>query len=148
MRIIWIVLTGFLSGTPGLFSQQNPSPPSEASPAEWVVPKKVESPLYTATSGNQSLIWSIYLFLFMVLVMGGLFFYQRKGKFSIKGFANSGKLKIQETRYLGNKQFLMVVEYEKQKILLGVSPGVIQHLCYLDSEAVHAGDEEVQDARG
>ena len=33
---------------------------------------------------------------------------------------------------LGHRQFLVVVEYENQKMLLGVGPGTIEHLCYLE----------------
>lgn len=44
-----------------------------------------------------------------------------------------GRLNICETRMLGNKQFLVVVEYGSRKVLLGVGPGMINHLCFLDN---------------
>lgn len=44
-----------------------------------------------------------------------------------------GKLKIAETRMLGNRQFISVVEYEDQKILIGVGPGKIDYLTTLRS---------------
>lgn len=44
------------------------------------------------------------------------------------------KLQVRETRMLGHKQFLCVVEYEGQKILLGTSPQGMQYLCKLDSQ--------------
>jgi len=51
-----------------------------------------------------------------------------------KPFAKGeGKLKVAETRMLGNRQFIMVVEYEEQKILLGVGPGKIDYLTNLHS---------------
>jgi flagellar biogenesis protein FliO len=34
---------------------------------------------------------------------------------------------------LGNRQFLLVVGYEDQRLLLGVTPGKIDYLCPLDS---------------
>ena len=36
-------------------------------------------------------------------------------------------------RSLGNRQFLLVVGYEEQRFLLGVTPGKIDYLCTLDS---------------
>jgi len=46
---------------------------------------------------------------------------------------NAGKLKIAETRMLGNRQFLSVVEYGDQKILIGVGPGKIDYLTTLQN---------------
>lgn len=49
------------------------------------------------------------------------------------GKVKASALQIKETRLLGNKQFLLVVEYEGQKMLLGTSPNGLQYLCKLDS---------------
>ncbi len=50
-----------------------------------------------------------------------------------KPFSSSdGKLKVSESRMLGNRQYIMVVEYEDKKILLGVGPGKIDYLTSLD----------------
>ena len=75
--------------------------------------------------------------LFVIIAVGGtcLFLY-RKGKFPLTSRRNEECLKLCETRMLGNKQFLVVVEYESQKMLLGVGPGTIRHLCYLGSHGV------------
>jgi flagellar biosynthetic protein FliO len=55
----------------------------------------------------------------------------KKGFFG-KSFGNKeGKLKVVESRMLGNRQYLMVVEYEDNKILLGVGPGKIDYLTSL-----------------
>jgi flagellar protein FliO/FliZ len=43
------------------------------------------------------------------------------------------KLQIEETRSLGNRQYLVVAVYEGQKLLLGVTPGQIQLLTPLSS---------------
>ncbi len=49
-----------------------------------------------------------------------------------KGSKNMGnKLNVLESRMLGNRQFLMVVEYEDNKVLLGVGPGKIDYLTSL-----------------
>ena len=44
------------------------------------------------------------------------------------------------TRSLGNKQFLVVAEYERQKFLLGVSSGNIELLAELSSEQLKSED--------
>ncbi len=67
-----------------------------------------------------------------------------------KNFSKSeGKLKIAETRMLGNRQFLSVVEYGSQKILIGVGPGKIDYLTTLQNSSgefpeVEAPSEESQ----
>lgn len=55
----------------------------------------------------------------------------KKGRFVSALGKSKGKLQIEETKVLGNKQFLVVVNYEGEKILLGVGPGMINKLCYL-----------------
>jgi flagellar protein FliO/FliZ len=44
-------------------------------------------------------------------------------------------LAINETRSLGNRQYLVVASYEDKKFLLGVCPGRIDLLSALDGEA-------------
>ncbi|MEM9158813.1 MAG: flagellar biosynthetic protein FliO [Verrucomicrobiota bacterium] len=73
----------------------------------------------------------------LVLVLCGFavvaWYLFRKGVFK-KTFKHvEGNLKISENRMLGNRQFLMVVEYEDNKVLLGVSPGKIDYLTTLES---------------
>jgi flagellar biogenesis protein FliO len=48
------------------------------------------------------------------------------------------KLQVKETKALGNRQFLIVVEYESSKLLLGVTPGKIDYLCPLPQSGVAA----------
>ena len=43
------------------------------------------------------------------------------------------KLHILEMKSLGNRQFLLVVGYEDQRLLLGVTPGKIDYLCPLEA---------------
>src|SRR6478609_7642417 len=43
------------------------------------------------------------------------------------------KLQVLETRMLGSRQFLIVVQYDDSKVLLGVTPGKIDYLCPLES---------------
>ncbi len=51
------------------------------------------------------------------------------------------QLSIQETRSLGNRQYLVVASYEDKKFLLGVTPGRIEMLTPL---AASADDEDAR----
>jgi|GEM_PF-1993594 len=76
------------------------------------------------------------VFVFLLVLGGGALLlrnYALKGKFSLKNQTSGQRLVVSETKVLGNKQFLVVVEYGAQKMLLGVGPGMINHLCYLNS---------------
>ncbi len=71
-----------------------------------------------------------------LLVLGGfavaIWFCFKRGLLR-KGSKNMGnKLNVLESRMLGNRQFLMVVEYEDNKVLLGVGPGKIDYLTSLN----------------
>jgi flagellar biogenesis protein FliO len=44
------------------------------------------------------------------------------------------KLNVLEMRPLGNRQFLIVVGYEDNRMLLGVTPGRIDYLCSLEKQ--------------
>jgi flagellar biogenesis protein FliO len=46
------------------------------------------------------------------------------------------KLIVRESRMVGARQQLMVVEYDGHKMLLGVSPGSIEYLCPLADSVV------------
>jgi len=86
------------------------------------------------SSSASSVILSMlgFVLLFGACVVGGWFLFKRgflKKPFSKDG----GKLKVAESRMLGNRQFLMVVEYEDNKILLGVGPGKIDYLTSLNT---------------
>ena len=66
----------------------------------------------------------------------------RKGVLRKPGGSSEGKLKVVENRMLGNRQYLMVVEYEENKILLGVGPGKIDYLTTLS--AYKAGFPQIE----
>lgn len=68
----------------------------------------------------------------MALAGVGLFFMKRGWR--IQGMrGGENQLHLLETKMLGNRQFLVVVKYQDNKMLLGVGPGQIQYLCSLDS---------------
>jgi flagellar biogenesis protein FliO len=77
-----------------------------------------------------------YFVLLLVLAGGGI--YLVKNGLPMRGGPRNGserKLQISEMRSLGNRQFLVVVEYEENKMLLGVTPGKIDYLCALENRA-------------
>lgn len=87
----------------------------------------------TDTPGNTTL-----LLLAVVAAGAGAWFLwkQRQGG-SLPGAER--KLSIAESRSLGNRQYLVVADYDGRKFLLGVCPGRIEMLTKLDDEL--AGDE-------
>ncbi len=68
----------------------------------------------------------------LALCAGGYYLVRRQAGFApvSKG---QRKLVVSESRLLGNRQFLVVVEYENERVLLGVTPGKIDYLCPLPS---------------
>jgi flagellar biogenesis protein FliO len=71
-------------------------------------------------------------FLGILAVVAFVFTRFYRGKKILSSIAKSrSKIHISETHSLGNRQFLLVAEYENEKHLLGVSPGAIQHITSL-----------------
>ena len=71
----------------------------------------------------------------VVAVLAGAGFYLiKRGHLGSRGNAVDvrQRLAIEETRALGNKQFLAVAAYGERKVLLSVCPGRIDFLCRLD----------------
>lgn len=64
-----------------------------------------------------------------------VWFLFKNGVFQKRFSKSEGKLKVSETRMLGNRQFLSVVEYGSQKILIGVGPGKIDYLTTLQNSS-------------
>jgi len=77
---------------------------------------------------------STMLVVALLLAAGGvwLLLRRRAGPGFLAGRA-AHKLQIEETRSLGNRQYLVVAVYEGQKLLLGVTPGQIQLLTPLST---------------
>jgi len=74
----------------------------------------------------------IYFLILLAILLGGYLF-KRYGLEFLQGRTQAArKLKIEETRMLGNRQFLVVASYEHTRVLLGVSPGRIDYLCRLE----------------
>lgn len=85
----------------------------------------------------------VYFFLLIALLAGGLYFFRNGLAFLPKKNKGPRKLVVSETRALGNRQFLIVAEYEHRKMLLGVCPGRIDYLCTLSGESDETFSTEI-----
>ena len=73
-----------------------------------------------------------YVFAFLLAAAAGALFYLQRRRAGGSPLAVGGrKLQIEETRPLGNRQYLIVANYDGKKLLLGVTPGQIQMLTEL-----------------
>jgi len=91
-----------------------------------------------------SQIFRIVGFLGILSVLAFLFtrFYKGKNLIPVSS-KSSGKIQIADTHSLGNRQFLVVAQYDSEKHLLGVSPNGIQHLTSLkNSGEVNSSQSE------
>lgn len=116
-------------------AQETPAPASTAAAAVEVRPTlPVQSqPPFTMKSGASATTLTLYLALLLALFAGGA--YILRNGFTLFQPKTKGirKLQISETRMLGNRQFLIVAEYEDRKMLLGVCPGRIDYLATLST---------------
>lgn len=74
---------------------------------------------------------AVYFFLLLGILAAGLFFFRNGFSFLQVKNKSERKLEISETRMLGNRQFLVVAQYEGKRMLIGVCPGRIDYLCNL-----------------
>lgn len=61
-------------------------------------------------------------------------FFLKRFRFGRKPLFSSHKLKILESKSLGNRQFLLVVSYENETFLLGVYPNGMRFLSKLGTD--------------
>jgi len=94
------------------------------------------APYSDLLSDGASPIGMVVTVLGYVVILGGMavaaWFLFKRGVIRKPFSKNEGKLKVAESRMLGNRQYIMVVEYEDNKILLGVGPGKIDYLTSLN----------------
>jgi flagellar biogenesis protein FliO len=116
-----------------------------------------ETPPTLTGAGDLLWLWAKVIAFLAFLGSGALLlnhFYKRK-RFGVKVNA-AGKIHLADTCALGNRQFLVVAEFEKERHLLGVSQNAINHLSRLkdantaenDFEKVLGSAEEIDDHTG
>ncbi len=99
------------------------------------------SPKLTAGAGDLLWLWAKVIAFLAFLGSGALLlnhFYKRK-RFGVKVNA-SGKIHLADTCALGNRQFLVVAEFEQERHLLGVSQNAISHLSQLKDAKTSEND--------
>jgi flagellar biogenesis protein FliO len=77
----------------------------------------------------------VYFVLVVALLGAGLYFTRSGFSNLLRRGKGDRKLVISEARTLGNRQFLVVAEYENRKMLLGVCPGRIDYLSTLSASS-------------
>ena len=82
-----------------------------------------------ASATDRSFSW-VAIALFLGAGGAWLLWKRRGGDTALK--RDPRKIQIEESRSLGNRQYLVVATYEQKKFLLGVTPGQIQMLAPLD----------------
>ncbi|MCE9612523.1 MAG: flagellar biosynthetic protein FliO [Chthoniobacter sp.] len=108
-----------------------PSAPEANTNSPAVVPASRAEPLVFKTEGAGTLQVSIYLGFLLVVIGGGYYLLRNGAAIFQPKLKGDRKLNISETRMLGNRQFLVVAQYEDRRVLLGVCPGRIDYLCSL-----------------
>lgn len=108
---------------------------SEAAVVPTVNPLKKEAedlvfPKMRSEAATPDGILSLLFYMGVLLTLGLVALYLVKNGWPMGGWgkAPQRKLKVADMRPLGNRQFLVVVEYENTKLLIGVSPGRIDYL--------------------
>ena len=103
-----------------------------------------ETPPTLTGAGDLLWLWAKVIAFLAFLGSGALLlnhFYKRK-RFGVRVNA-TGKIHLADTCALGNRQFLIVAEFEKERHLLGVSQNAINHLSQLkDSNATEDDFEQ------
>jgi flagellar biogenesis protein FliO len=76
------------------------------------------------------------VFAVVAVIALGVFFYVKKSRNRLGRLSQNsqGAIEICRTRSLGSKQFLVVVQVEGRRMLIGVGPTFMTHLCDLESE--------------
>lgn len=77
--------------------------------------------------------WGVLIAALLLASAGAWFLIKRRSAGPLGGAKGERRIQIEETRSLGNRQYLVVADYEGSKFLIGVTPGQIQMLASLKS---------------
>ncbi len=135
LRVLLLVLG---LGAVSLASVAGAEPTAAAVGSEGVIyPRNAPEAQTRGVSGESSSVWGV---LGVIAILGGAGLYLlKRGQLGPRSRpAAAQRLSIEETRPIGNKQFLAVAAYGDRRILLGICPGRVDFLCRLDDGAVNA----------
>jgi flagellar protein FliO/FliZ len=109
-----------------------PAPTGASASNQIIYPQGTSTPANNAavTKGEDGRGYILVVAILLAGVGGWIMLQRRKGMPILNREAR--KLQIEETRPLGNRQYLVVASYEDRKFLLGVTAGQIQLLSDLN----------------
>lgn len=146
-RWLLVVIGCVVLATAQPMSAASPEEPAagETRPKDVIIyPKNTATSDRPATAPESDGSRSLILVVALLLAAGGAWLMLQKRKACPAG-GRGRKLQIDETRPLGNRQYLVVADYDGKKFLLGVAPGRIQMLTPLETKTADAGKEEAED---
>ena len=129
-KLCALAAVALLACTAGAQEPAAATPSPAATPAAAAPAFATPAPAYKPEGGSTTQL-SLYLVLLLALFAGGAYLLRNGFTLMQPKLKGERKLLISETKMLGNRQFLIVAEYEGRKMLLGVCPGRIDHLCTL-----------------
>ena len=113
--------------------------PAAAHPGETIIyPKNAAEPAKSGQDRDHDSSRSLILVVALALAAGGVWVLVQRRKTAPSGGRAARKLQIDETKPLGNRQYLVVADYDGKKFLLGVTPGRIQMLTPLEASEAKA----------
>lgn len=115
------------------------------SAATQAAPAPAASSPFAPPSGGAGLSQAFAYVAVLGLLVGGAWLLVKRGTLPRPFAKSEGRLKVLETKMLGNRQFLMVVEYEDAKMLLGVCQGRIDYLTPLAGHPLAAAAASIEE---
>ena len=134
-RLLVVIGCVVLATAQPMSGSQEPSPDPVRSPDAVIYPKG-SSGATAAPSKDRGYSSPFYLVFAIVIAGAGawILWKRRAGGSLIPSAAKGAKLSIEETRSLGNRQYLVVAAYGGRKYLLGVTTDKIEMLTHLPEE--------------
>lgn len=105
-----------------------------------IYPKNAAEPSKHAAAAEHDTGRSLIVVVALLLAAGGGWILLQRRNAGPAG-GRGRKLQIDETRPLGNRQYLVVADYDGKKFLLGVTPGRIQMLTPLEDPTSAKGEK-------
>ena len=106
-----------------------------------IYPKNAIDSARVNSANNRDSSRSLILVVTLLLAAGGAWLILQRRKAAPAG-GKGRKLQIDETKPLGNRQYLVVADYDGRKFLLGVTPGRIQMLTSLEDNRYEDEEDE------
>lgn len=155
--LAWADETGPDLGTAKPVAVEGDSPVADGVPPEMYFPASsaaTDDSVKPVTPPSEPIGEGVNLWAFLgyvVLLLAGVGLWMvlpRLKRNGVLGHTNRDPIEVGGMRAVGNRQYLMVVRCSGQKMLLGVGPGFVQHLCYLPGDGDEGGGEDLAGGGG